>query len=456
MRALRFIGAVVALVVLLPFAVAVWTPSSQLPWQGTLLVMVYAGLRLSGLYALGEPRLYSVSTWTFTYVFLGLAPTMQMRLRVDPDTTPFLIPWTQERAVGIVLIGLVSLEAGLLLRDRVHRQKPTGMSRPPRVLTRSSVAFFSIFAFVVCALIVARTGPAAYLGSRDGLTLARNIAFPNTTVSAFATGLTVALPLVAFHALVLLRREEGRQGRPGPFLLTTVAMGALLLFTTNPISGARILFGTVLLSLAVLAGATRTPRRTSAFILAMLVGLILLFPAADAFRRSDVSADTVGTIQVDPTQLASSGDYDAFAQIANTAYFVELNGTTNGRQALGAMLFFVPRAAWPNKPRDSGVIVGEFRGYGFTNLSAPFWAEGYINGGYVGVVIGMGGLGWFVRRGDAAFAASQAAPRPAAITGAILPFYMLIVLRGSLLQAVAILALLVISAAVVSRRAISS
>ena len=77
-----------------------------------------------------------------------------------------------------------------------------------------------------------------------------------------------------------------------------------------------------------------------------------------------------------------------------------------------------------------------FRGYNFENLSAPLWAEGYLNFGFVGVIAMMGILGYAIRRGDLALRQTLEIGGVALVLGAVLPFYMVIILRGSLLQAV--------------------
>lgn len=73
--------------------------------------------------------------------------------------------------------------------------------------------------------------------------------------------------------------------------------------------------------------------------------------------------------------------------IIRTLSYVDTKGITNGRQLLGAFLFWVPRSIWPTKPVGSGSTVLAYQGSDFTNVSSPIIAEGYINFGVFGVML---------------------------------------------------------------------
>ena len=59
---------------------------------------------------------------------------------------------------------------------------------------------------------------------------------------------------------------------------------------------------------------------------------------------------------------------------------------TYGNQLSGALLFFVPRSVWPEKPKGSGHFLTEKYNGVFNNVSMPFFAEGYINFGWFGII----------------------------------------------------------------------
>jgi hypothetical protein len=98
---------------------------------------------------------------------------------------------------------------------------------------------------------------------------------------------------------------------------------------------------------------------------------------------------------IDP--LVNKGDYDSFQQLLNTTIYVENHGIAFGKQMLGTLMFWVPRNIWSSKPIPSGVVVADYRGYEYTNLSMPLWGEAYIDGGILGVILVFVLYGYFVR-----------------------------------------------------------
>ena len=82
--------------------------------------------------------------------------------------------------------------------------------------------------------------------------------------------------------------------------------------------------------------------------------------------------------------------YDAFINITATIDYVSYEGYSYGNQLLSALLFFVPRSIWENKPLSTGQFIGDHliyhHGFNYNNLSNPLVSEGYINFGIYGVV----------------------------------------------------------------------
>ncbi|OBA93109.1 hypothetical protein A5662_20345 [Mycobacteriaceae bacterium 1482268.1] len=114
-------------------------------------------------------------------------------------------------------------------------------------------------------------------------------------------------------------------------------------------------------------------------------------------------------------------------------------------------LFWMPRRIWPDKPHDTGILLAESRRYGVSNLSAPLWAEMYINGGWPLLITGMLALGVFVRSQDGRIEKTLQRARAPGVLACIMPFYLIILLRGSLLQAMSYLLVAILSAAFVTR-----
>jgi oligosaccharide repeat unit polymerase len=134
-----------------------------------------------------------------------------------------------------------------------------------------------------------------------------------------------------------------------------------------------------------------TSKLNKYFVFIFLFGFMIVFPAINAFRRSNWSE--VNIIQIfentvdDISANYASGDYDAFSVIGDTMQYVKANGLSFGKQLLGAIFFFVPRSIWKTKPYGSGQTIFEWMGASYTNISCPIMAEGYINFGIFGVIL---------------------------------------------------------------------
>ncbi len=183
-------------------------------------------------------------------------------------------------------------------------------------------------------------------------------------------------------------------------------------------------------------GAYATLTRYRFFVTGLLAGIVVVFPYIDIARydRQDLAPSKGG-----PLQALTSGDFDAFAQTANTWAYLQELGPTWGRQALGVVLFWVPRTLWPDKPEDTGILIAHFRQYSFTNLSAPLPAELIINFSWVGLVVICFLIGRALLRIDLLVDRRLRLGSTGPTLSYVLPFYMIILLRGSLLQAMAFL-----------------
>ena len=89
--------------------------------------------------------------------------------------------------------------------------------------------------------------------------------------------------------------------------------------------------------------------------------------------------------------IFSTLHYDAFANIMATLEYVTHHGFSFGYQLLSALLFFIPRSIWSSKPVSTGEVVGDYlvdkHNFEFNNLSNPLVSEGFINFGFIGVLL---------------------------------------------------------------------
>lgn len=456
-RGLRFLLLVVSIAVLsagVPAGLLASVPDTPRSdaWLLTLGLMVWAGVRLSFLWVGGVPRLFDYFFWVFVYIFMGMAPTAQIRSGLTSTTTPGVDPGLDVPTAGIVIAGVVCYEIGRVVRIAAeHRRRGRSAADTPASTEivgagRTWALFF--VSLIASAYYLMRVGPTLALGSREGAQAARAAAWADPSVRAIVYAAAVYPLLVAVGALTQLRRVASTSAARLAILVAAILGAGFLLLVVNPVASARYTFGTVVFALAGYAGATRTRHRARLTMLAGIVGFLAVFPIADAFRGTEVRLSRAGFFD----EYLSNPDYDAFWQIANALSFWIDGHVVPLLQGLGSLLFFVPRSLWPGKPTDTGSLLAEYRGYSFENLSAPLWAEALVNGGIVMVIVVFLVLGFALRTLDTRISRELRVGGPWAIVGAILPVYMTILLRGSLLQATGALVITIACAILVRSR----
>lgn len=117
------------------------------------------------------------------------------------------------------------------------------------------------------------------------------------------------------------------------------------------------------------------------FVFIFIFSLLIVFPFLNNFRYYSIDANT-----------SLGFNYDMFSQEHFDAYSVFMrihrdNIILDGYQLLGTLFFWVPRFIWPNKPIGSGAYVAGELNLDFANISCPYFAEGYINFGFIGVIV---------------------------------------------------------------------
>lgn len=422
-------------------------------WIVTIAVTCWSGIRLSLAVASGVQRLFDLFFWVFCYIFMGLAPSVQIRSGLLSTTTDDIDPGLDVPTAILVAVGVLCYEIGrlvsVLLRHRAQVARPARAlaARPPVGVGGLRTLVLLVVAMGASAYFLSRIGFTAAIGSREAAFAARSAAWPDSTMRSIFYASAVYPLLVATGGLTQMWRTA-TEPTTRRVCLTSALVGALVLVAiVNPIASARYTFGTVAFALAVFAGAAATRVRTRVLMVGTIVGLLFVFPMADAFRTAGPSATRSGFLD----EYMSNPDYDAFWQIANAYAYWQDGFVVPLRQITGSLFFWVPRSIWSDKPTDTGIMLAEYRGYSFDNLSAPLWAELLVNGGVIALVIGFLVVGAVLHRLDHAVVAAFSRGGLGAIVGAILPVYMTILLRGSLLQATGALALTVCSILVLWR-----
>lgn len=439
----------VVLVVIAPVAVILASPDPDNgPWYLPLAITTIAGARYAWIIGEGYRRLVEMSFWVFTYVFMGLAPIAQLRLQADTATTPRIDHSLDGRTVLLITAGMIAFLLGLYLARLIWPRLPNALvdvDQRRQAINLPRAIVLSMLALAVNAYWVRSVGVGSLFASRYEATAQANAALGDGFITSVIAAVAMMSLLVSFIATV--KYYVAAEHKDRLLLALIVVLGLTLLVTINPISSARYLFGTTALAVAALFGLYATRGRFRVVAILAVVGLAVIFPFADAFRYS-----TSGNFKsTDPLESLASPDYDSFQQVNNTILFVDTHGNTAGNQALGVILFWVPREYWQNKATDTGVLLAKDRQYQVENLSAPLWTELYINGGWPVLIIGMILIGLIAGVQDRRIERSLQHARAPTILACILPFYLIILLRGSLLQAMSFLVIIIGSSVFVSR-----
>lgn len=425
------------------------TEQGYAQWVLALLICGISGLRLSTLLARGEARLYLFVFYLYVYVFLGLAPIAQLSAGSFPALTPDVERTDVTAGLVVVLIGIFSFEIGLSL---ARRRKTSRFEISTRASIWSLANPGAIYLFIIGSCIfslyfIALVGPATFFTTRGEVFYSIQEQVSNTATASLARGVAIGTLLVAFGTSAYLLRNHQSSSKLA-LVIALTATASLSLFMTNVYNSPRYIAVVVMAALASSLGLFANPRRVRIAYTVALAGLIFVFPALGGLRNSrELSSFT--------NELSStfmSGDYDSLAQIINSITFSTESGHTYGRQLLGAILVWIPRSIWPDKPISTSSMVANFKGYEFTNLSSPTWAELFVDFGFAGVITGFLAMGYLFAKLDLRILRNLAAQIDIPISASLVPFYCIILFRGSLLSTIPVLLVIFCSLFIVFRR----
>lgn len=260
------------------------------------------------------------------------------------------------------------------------------------------------------------------------------------------------IPMLALLWLILLRGQVRRRQRLTVDLGLFV-LGVGILIVNNPLAGARIWTLTNLLAVAVVLFLWRF--KTATALLPLVAVAPLLMSLLNVGRRSkEFTTELIVNQQTASAQDPMlTGDFDAFQNFVLMNRWVEATDIVWGRQLLGALLFWVPRALWPAKPVGTGAFLAEKMGLAWKNVAMPLPAEAYINFGWAGLVIAAVGFGVLLRyldhryfdRGDLDWRGGRR------LLDVVYPMWLGFVVfttRGDLINSVAFMAAVTVSATI--------
>ena len=341
-----------------------------------------------------SPGPADIVIFIFNWLFLDLAPKVQ--LINQPQQLVNTSTVAVDRVALTNLVCALFMVAFTLFYEFLSRRAikkslrlptptPTPADEVP-VVNVAAPAFSGVgvgIAVFFCILVVGIAAPFAYKSVESQATISPGLLVMNR----FLLFLPSATMLIVLN-------ETIRSGRKVAFSRVCVLLLLFLLvvITQNPYTEKRNALGPVYMGM-LLIGFQNWFTSSARRMLLLIFAMVLIFPASSIFTHNH--QQTLGAVSFSQFSDAIaehyfSVNYDSWANVYTAIEFVQAHGIQWGHQLLGSALFFVPSAIWTSKPLATGIFLANYliNNYAmwFTNLSAPFVAEGYLDFGYLGVI----------------------------------------------------------------------
>lgn len=316
--------------------------------------------------------------WYFIFFFMSVAPLTHYLTGYAPGRYPL-----SEGTIikGQLVVILWCAVYGVARRTGGRRRPDAEAGAAAVVPTPRWIAPLTLAISVAAlAYMVRRLGGVSSLLVRGEAWL--EVESPVDTVLGY---LFRAIPVLGFAILYRGKRYSGATYS----WMYVIALVPVIVLLNYPVSLSRYWTAAVyigLFAVTVPFGWLGSRR----FDLAVILGICVIFPLMYDLKFVDVDtflATGVSSFFESYEEVFNSMDFDAFTMLCRIILYVEDAGLSFGRQLVSVIFFFVPRAALPIKGRPTGSMVATAQGSSFTNLSAPIMGEGYVDFGWLGVIV---------------------------------------------------------------------
>ena len=382
----------------------------------------------------------------FISQYFGFSPAVQISSGFYPGTTPDPPIEYEKSALMFICAVVLFLSIGYFSVHKIGSQQKL-LPRSTKIQEISTgIPKFEVLVVLLAINIsyIVFVGAENFFTSFYELGLVLESKFKTRVFIAIARSLGT-LPLATCLALILSRVSMKELSKP---YRAFFCISFLTLFVScNPVSSYRVMVGMVWGSLFLAKALKVSQNRFSIVFKLYIVALFYLFPLADYFRNT--KRDLGNPIS---RESLTNGDFDSYAQLLNTFAFVSEKGIGWGANIVSLPLFWVPRSLWPEKPLDSAVQIASFRGYNFDNLSMPVMAELMLDFGLIGAGLVFLILGMYLSKRDLSFAFKSKSVNQIQVFSLFLIPYSLMLFRGSLLQAVSPIAVVLVASRILTKK----
>ncbi len=351
--------------------------------------------------------------WIFCYLFFFLAGFLQYAHGT--------FPWSAAPGDNAVILANLLLTVWTFLFSATCRERRSAKSwRWEKIeipLTDRFIHVCTALSLLILAYGLVKAGPSALLSRASYYLLYDGMGQMGTLLLGTILQSATCLSL----AFAILRYKQTKRR----LLWVDMALCAVaVFFICSPTGLARYKAATVYIGLLLLVLPMLS--RGKKFTYLFLLGMTVAWPVLNVFRLVTVQGFTWSMVTSLMNSLGEeflTANYDAYSMLPVAIEYMGSFGITYGLQLVGAFLFFVPRALWPNKPVGTGCMMFTDLGYSFTNVSAPLPMEGLLNFGYPGVILFALIFGWlFHRLDDHYWRQRETSPQQNTLLSVLYPF----------------------------------
>lgn len=236
------------------------------------------------------------------------------------------------------------------------------------------IFWMSIFSFFILVELVGFTN--LFFRSSNVVSLS------DSTIAFIVRSFLKALPVIACMILIALNKNKYYQN----YYMHIFILFIIAVCSNFPTSTSRYWMGSLLGGIILFAFCGKAYSRVIDYFI--LFGMTVVFQVFTFFKFNGIDDFLSGQYDYPGIiQNFNKVDFDAFTMIARILIYVEDYGIAYGNQLLNIIFFFVPRSIWVDKPLVTSIMVVTTQNQIFTNLSCPLPAEGFVNFGFLGVLI---------------------------------------------------------------------
>ncbi len=337
-----------------------------------IISFVFVGI-ITIINILTDKRKFSLNKtfWYFNLFFLFLAPLLQyisnyhmwgynISNELYIKTNFWIIVW-------MLIYSFVNKVLKIEIKSKHEKKKI--------IINKRTLNMFFIISIVALVLGIALIGfSSLFVRNENNVDLgADNI---STIVVSFIRTIPVYATLYAIYYY-----QKNKRG-----ILYLIILFIITFILNYPVSVTRYWVGAVYIGLMIVMLRNKIKNKT--FDIGMIGVFAIAFPMFQLFKWYNLTDLINGNVEIkNLMNVYNNADFDAYTMFSRAFLYVEDNSITYGKQLFSSIFFFIPRSIWSTKSIPSGQLIAEAQGQWFTNLSCPLIAEGYINFGYLGIVI---------------------------------------------------------------------